>query len=263
MKGTTAAQKRAVAPFAFLVLTLALAACGGGENIGNSGPKVASLEGDRRDDGGFEYEPAVDVKLAPTKLHGDLARLLPKPALEKNSVKYGGWDSATASLSGEAPEEAMMPTVSATYRSMGYDIQTGGEGKDAAYAKQEYPQSCRLFMIKTPEGAAAQPVVDLILKNLEGKGFRAIDSLEWADGLKKTQTIIRYSRVDSQEEVDDVFVAYLKIVGDVVIFALESEAAAKLKGPGETHISRVSEAGYGSRLGGQLTFLVANRLLSP
>jgi hypothetical protein len=204
----------------------------------------------------------VDVKLAPTKLHGDLARLLPKEALVKESVTYGGWDAANSSLSGEAAEDAVMPTVFATYRSMGYDIETGKEGKEAV-AKQEYPQSCSLFLVKAPEAAAAQPIVEAIAANLKRQGFNEIDALEWADGLKKTQTILRFSRVDPGEKVDDVYVAYVKIIGDVVVFALENEAANKVQGPGETQISRVSESGYGSRLGGQLTFLVANRLLSP
>ena len=264
LKGTAAAPIPAVTGIAVCLLVVAVCAagCGGGNEPTNDGPQVASLEGDRRDDGGFEFEPAVDLKLAPTKLHGDLARLLPKPALEKNSVKYGGWDAANAALSAEGAEDAAMPAVAATYRSMGYDIETGKEGKDAV-ATQEYPQSCALFLIKAPEAAAAQPIADKIAENLLGKGFAQIDELEWADGFKKTQQILRYSRVDSHDKVDDVYVAYVKVIGDVVVFALENEAAAKLNGPGESQISRVSESGYGSRLGGQLTFLVANRLLSP
>ena len=108
----------------------------------------------------------------------------------------------------------------------------------------------------------SEMIIDILTTDYECANAQ-IDELEWADGFKKTQQILRYSRVDSHDKVDDVYVAYVKVIGDVVVFALENEAAAKLNGPGESQISRVSESGYGSRLGGQLTFLVANRLLSP
>ncbi|MCG3182593.1 MAG: hypothetical protein ICCCNLDF_00657 [Planctomycetes bacterium] len=245
----------------YWLFAVALVGCGGGDGNGNasSGPQLPSLQGERVED---NYEPAVDIKLAPTKLHGELASLLPKTALVKDSVKYGGWDAATAGLSGETPETALIPTVSATYRSMGYTVTSDTES-EAGAVKQEYPQTARFFLIKAPEAAAAQPIADGIRDNLLAKGFSEISELELALGYEKTEPVKRYSRVDPGTDVDDVYVAYVKVVNDVVLFALESEAAPKAPGPGGTQISRVESSGLGTRLGGQLTVLASDRLLSP
>ncbi len=245
----------------YWLFAVALVGCGGGDGNGNagSGPQLPSLKGERVED---TYEPAVDVKLAPTRLHGELAALLPKDALVKDSVKYGGWDAATAGLSGESPEDALIPTVSATYRSMGYTVTSDTDNNSSAM-KQEYPQSARFFLVKAPEAAAAQPIADGIRDNLLAKGFSEISELELALGYQKTQPVKRYSRVDPGAEVDDVYVAYVKVVNDIVLFALESEAAPKAPGPGGTQISRVESSGLGTRLGGQLTVLASHRLLNP
>ncbi|MCB9933924.1 MAG: hypothetical protein H6841_10935 [Planctomycetes bacterium] len=238
-----------------------IAACGSGDNSGNTtaGPQVPSLQGERVGD---VYEPAVDIKLAPTKLHGELAALLPKGALVKDSVIYGGWDAASATLSDETPESAAMPTVAASYRSMSHTITTDTENKASAI-KQEYPQTARFILIKAPEVAAAQPVADAIRDNLLAKGFHELSPLELVIGIANSQPVLRYSRVDSRTDIDDVYVAYIKVVNDVVLFALESEAAAKVPGPDGAQISRVEDSGLGTRLGGQLTVLAADRLLRP
>jgi hypothetical protein len=244
--------------------SLFIAACGGGDVApNNAGTQIPTLSGDRNSETDA-WVPVVDVSKAPTKTHGELAALIPdaKKALLKDSVKYGGWVPATSEYVTENAENAALPVVVADYRSTGYTITTDPNTEDGS-VKQEYIQTCRLFLIKAPEAAAAQPIADKIAENLTGKGFKSIAELEWADGVKKTQTILRYSRIDGQETVDDVYVAYVKIVGDIVIFALESEAAPKPTGPGDMQLSRVTESGLGSRVGGQLTFLVAEHLINP
>ena len=243
---------------------LLLAACGGGDVApNNAGTQIPTLSGDRNTDTDG-WVPVVDVSKAPTKTHGELAALIPdaKKALLKDSIKYGDWVPATSEYVTENAENATLPVVVADYRSTGYTITTDPNTEEGS-VKQEYIQTCRLFLIKAPEAAASQPIADKIAENLTAKGFKAIEELEWADGVKNTQRILRYSRIDPHDEVDDVFVAYVKIVGDIVIFALESEAAPKTTGPGDMQLSRVTDAGLGSRVGGQLTFLVANHLIDP
>jgi hypothetical protein len=245
-------------------LLFVLGGCGGGDAPANNGAaQIPSMKGDRTSTEDA-WVPAVDVSKAPTKEHGKLAGLVPNVdrALLKDSVKYGNWRADTSEFDPSDAINATLPTVGADYRSTGYTI-TADPNTEEGSVKQEYIQTCRLFLIKAPEGGAAQPIVDKIAANLTAKGFKGITELEWADGVDKTQTIQRYSRIDANNDVDDVYVAYIKIVGDIVIYALEAEAAPKTTGPGDLQLSRVTDAGLGSRVGGQLTFLVAEHLINP
>jgi hypothetical protein len=257
-------QRATLLTIGLCTLLFVLTACGGGDTpANNSAAQIPSMRGDRTsaDDA---WVPVVDVSKAPTKAHGELAALIPNvdKALQKDSVKYGNWHAATSEFDPGDAANATLPAVGADYRSTGYTI-TADPNTEEGSVKQEYIQTCRLFLIKAPEGVAAQPIVDKIAENLTAKGFKGISELEWADGVDKTQKILRYSRIDPNNDVDDVYVAYIKIVGDVVIYALEAEAAPKTTGPGDLQLSRVTDAGLGSRVGGQITFLVAEHLINP
>ena len=246
----------------YCLFAVALTACGSGNEAGNTAPKAASLEGDRNTDA-YKFEDAVDIKQAPTEAHGALAKLVPNPkqSLVKNSVVYGGWDAAECKFSTEAPENASLPVVAADYKSTGADIVTDTESKKGS-ATLTYPQQTKLIIIKAPEAAAAQPIADALIAQLEAKGFTELDDLEWTGGRNDNTPVSRMSRVTPQEETDDVFVAYIKVVGDVVFYALESEVAPKTPGPGGTQTARLNEAGRGTRMGALLLILALTRLQS-
>ncbi|MCB9893051.1 MAG: hypothetical protein H6839_01220 [Planctomycetes bacterium] len=240
---------------------MAVAACGGGNEPANTGPKAASLDGDRNDSA-FQFEDAVDVKQAPTTTHGALAKLLPKSALDKNSVKYGGWDAVACSFSTEAPENAALPVVAADYKSAGAKIVTDTESKCGS-AEIEYPQQVKLIFIRAPEAMAAQPIADALIAALDAKGFNELDDLYFTGGREDNEPIKRFGRVTPAEETDDVYVAYVKVVGDLVIYALESEVAPKLPGPGGAQMARLNEGGRGTRVGAQLIALALTRRQAP
>jgi hypothetical protein len=246
-------------------LVSVLASCGGGE-AANSGPQIPTLSGDRNTSD--EWAPEVDVSKAPTKVHGELAGLLPNPKkqgkagpLQKDSLKYGNWNPTTGEFSAEDAENATLPAVIADYISTGYTITTDPDSATGS-AEQEYIQSCRLFLIEAPDEMATQPIADAFIDNLKAKGFSERDELGFADGGKEPNTILRYARVDTGETSDEVFVAYIKITGKRVLFAIENETADKLKVPGATQLSRVDNAGIGTRVGGQLLVLILHRLAS-
>lgn len=253
----------AAVTFCFLLFALAAAGCGPADNIAeNAAPKAASLDGDRNTNA-YEFEDAVDVKTAPTETHGALAKLLPNPdkALVKNSVVYGGWDAMACKFSTEAPENASLPVVAADYRSAGAKIITDVESKTGS-AEIEYPQQAKLIIIKAPEAMAAQPIADNLIAALKAKSFSELDSLEFTGGREDNEPLIRLGRVTPGETTDDVYVAYIKVVGDVVIYALESEVAPQTPGPGGAQMDRLNEGGRGTRVGAHLIILALNRLQS-
>ena len=253
---------RAGITFAFCLFTFALAAagCGSGDNVAvNAGPQVASLEGDRND--GPIFEDAVDVKSAPSEAHGLLAKLLPKSALRKGSVEYGNWNAETAGYSTKDPGNAALPMIAADYRSTGFTIVTDTESETGS-ADQEYVQACKLIVIRAPEAIAAQPIADKIVAALKAKEFSPLDDMQFALGVEKTENITRMGLIVGQGETDDVYIAYVKVVGDLVIYALESEAAPAQPGPGDTQLSSLNEGGRGTRVGAQLISLVLMRLQS-
>jgi hypothetical protein len=242
------------------------AACGGGEPAANAGPQVPSLVGDRNTS--EIWVPEVDVSSAPTKIHGALASLLPNPRkagkqgpLVKDSLKYGNWDTASGAFIEADAVNATLPTVKADYVSTGYTITADPESSTRT-AEQEYLQACTLFLIEAPDELATQPIADAFIENLKAKGFSERDELGFADGGKTHNPIYRYARVDSGETEDQVIVAYVKVTGKRVLLAIESETADKMKVPGASQLSRVDNAGLGTRVGGQLLALILTRLAS-
>lgn len=251
--------------FAFFILSFALllAGCGGGNAPANnaSGPKAADLKGERSERTFNSSEPAIDVSNAPTDAHKNLASLLPtKAALDQNSVTYAGWDATQAAISDEDPAEAPIPAVYAEYHSAGYDTLRDKDGELEALSI-EYPQDCKLFLIRAPEPRAAEVVEENIRAKMIENGFARIDPIEFVSGQGDSVVIARYSRVDDAGDYDGVYVGYLKVFGDLVVYALETETPPKLD-TGESRISKVSEGGGGSRVGGRLISLLYYRLES-
>lgn len=242
---------------ALLLLPLAFAAsaCGGGGEADNGpvNPEAASLEGERRTDPLEDWTPAVDVSKAPTKTHGELAGYLPKDALKKDSVTYGGWYADAASFDDTDAENAMLPTVMADYHSAGFNIEKDSE--TGAKVEVTYPQRCKLFIIRAPEAAAAPVIADKIMNELKAKNFNEISSIIDTGGRNDNREIRRFSAVVENEDYDDVYVAYVLAVGDTVIYALETETAEKIELEGG-HITRVEEGGRGTRVGGMLISLI-------
>lgn len=246
--------------------SLLLCACGGGDETTNTGPQIPTLSGDRNTS--EAWVPEVDVSKAPTKVHGELAGLLPNPKkkgkagpLQKDTLKYGNWHPTTGEFTEADAENATLPAVIADYISTGYTITTDPDSTTGS-ADQEYVQTCRLYLIEAPDEMATQPIADAFIDNLKAKGFSERDELGFADGGKEPNTILRYARVDSGEASDEVFVAYIKITGRRVMFAIERETADKLKVPGASQLSRIDSAGIGTRVGGQLIVLILHRLAS-
>jgi hypothetical protein len=270
---------------ATVALSLLLAACGGGNEP--AAPQAASLEGDRASVTKIAYAPAVDLDKAPTEAHRKLARLLPKEALRKDTVSYGGWDAAKAGMSLEDAENAMLPGVAAEYLSTGYRILGDGEDK---VAKQDYPQNCSLYLIQAPEKLATEEIMRKISAKLNENGFSARDPLELAMGLTtrrqgdpnadvkvteandaggtspvirpgeaRTVAITRYVRIDHTGERDKVYIAYIYAVDDLVLYALEVENPPPVVGPDGSQLQRVTD-NRGSRVGGQLITQVLYRL---
>lgn len=237
--------------------SLLLSGCGGADNNAPAAPEAASLEGDRRSGPVEDWKPAVDVSNAPTKVHGALASLVPNPkkALVANSLKYGNWIADTASYELESPESATLPVVMADYFSSGFEIEKDPE--TGARVEISYPQRCKLFIVRAPDAAAAPVIADKIVVTLESKNFGEISSLEDAAGRASVRSIRRFSAIVPQDGHDDVYVAYLLVVGDTVIYAVESETAEKIELDDGSQLSRVDEGGgRGSRVGAMLISLI-------
>ncbi len=267
------------------VLGLLLVACGGGNEP--VAPKAASLEGDRTAPMKVQYAPAVDLDKAPTEAHRELARLLPKEALRKDTVAYGGWNSKGAAMDPTKAAETNMPSVAAEYLSTGYRILGDGEDK---VAKQDYPQNCSLFLIRAPDKYATEKFTRDIRKRLNSNGFSERDPLEFALGLTtrrqgdptadvkvteandaggtssvirpgeaRTVSITRYVRIDHSGDRDKVYIAYIYAVDDLVLYALEVENPPPVVGPEGAQLQRVTD-NRGSRVGAQLITQVLYRL---
>jgi hypothetical protein len=262
-----------------------LAACGGGNEP--AAPTAASLEGESAPVAKIEYAPAVDLDKAPTEAHRELARLLPKEALRKDTVAYGGWNSEGAAMDPTNAAETRMPSVAAEYLSTGYRILGDGEDK---VAKQDYPQNCTLILIRAPDKIAPEEITRKIRAKLTDNGFSARDPLEFAMGLTtrrqgdptadvqvtepndaggtssvirpgeaRTVSITRYVRIDHSGDRDKVYIAYVYAVDDLVLYALEVENPPPVVGPEGSQLQRVTD-NRGSRVGGQLITQVLHRL---
>lgn len=235
-----------------IVHCLLLAACGGGGNNAPSAPKETSLEGERTERRPIDDVPAIDLSKAPTDAHKRLAQLFSVPSLIRESLSYGGWDGQNADISMQDPTQAAMPVVSADYLSTGYKIMTGTD--DNKTATQDYPQSCKLVVIKAPDSVATGVIVANIYRKLEGVGFERRDPVELVMGKDKL-AMERFVRIDSEGDHDTVRIGYVATFGDIVAYALEKEEPPKVSGPGNTQIQRVTD-NRGSRLGAQLITMV-------
>lgn len=240
------------------LLALLAAACGGG-NTGNAAPEIPSLEGDRAPAGQSPAPVAIDLGQAPTEAHKRLAALLPMDSLKRDSVLYAAWNAAISNLSDEDPARAAMPAVSAEYRSAGFRIVDDGPKSNSRRAEVDYPQRCVLTLIATPEALAAETVAEKLRENLLAKGFEAQEPLAIAINTRIKPEIQRFGRVDSQGDADNVYIAYIKIVGSFVLYALEIETPPRLTGPGSEQIQRVIKGQRGSRVGAQLITLILER----
>jgi len=241
-----------------LAFCLVLAGCGGG-NSGNAAPEIPSLNGDREPAGQSTAPAAIDLGLAPTEAHKRLAALLPLDSLKRDSVLYAAWNGAISNLSDEDPARAAMPAVSAEYRSAGFRIVDDGPKANAKRAEMDYPQRCVLTLISTPEVLAAETVAEKLREHLLAKGFEVQEPLAIGINTRIKPEIQRFGRVDTQGDADNVYIAYVKVMGTTVLYALEIETPPKLTGPGSEQIQRVIKGQRGSRVGAQLITLILER----
>lgn len=258
----SAASRAGLWRFGALAVCFALSACGGGGGNNATGPVIADLGGERiRDD--LPALPAFDVSGAPTDAHRALAALLPLESLLRDSVVYGDWNAERAELSTADPARASLPVVSAEYQSAGFRVHSDDPRSNAMLATREYPQTCFLTLIRAPESLAAEAIARQLAQQVASpeKGFVAQDPL--AIGISKAgerPTIDRFLRIDQQGDVEKVYVAYIKAIGPVVVYALEVEYPPVLKGPDGKPIKRVLDGQRGSRVGGALITLVHHKL---
>jgi len=245
--------------FVHCLLLFAASACGGGGGGNNaSGPAIADLGGERVPDVGPAL-PAFDAAGAPTDAHRILAGLLPLEALQRDTVIYDGWSDATSNLSNEDPAKAALPVVTAEYHSAGFKLHS----EKPNTAEISYPQTCLLTLIRAPEPLAAGAIANNLRAALTStsKGFTEQGQL----ALGQTRTgelpkMDRYLRIDNVGDTDKVYVAYVMVIGSLVVYALEIETPPALKGPGGQQIKRVIDGQRGTRIGGQLASLVYWRL---
>jgi hypothetical protein len=240
--------------------SLLLAGCGGG---GNNGPEIAGLSGDRQGSEFGSLAAPEDLGPFPTEAHGALAALLPRgKELVKGSVKCSDWDQGTAQPFGDDPAKAALPTVQAMFQSEGYslvvDDKKSPRGKGRAEVKQA--QSATLILVRAPQVQAAEVVAERLRGHFEEKGLARQEPMLFGDG--KTiggLKIERYMRIDSGAEADSVYVAYMYIVGSVVVYAVETETPPPIKAADGTQAKRVLDGPMGARLGAQLVVQVLTR----
>jgi hypothetical protein len=249
-------------------------ACGSG-NVGQETIKVPTLDGARTATPVVNVTPTIDLSKAPTDAHRKLGKLLHPAALKKDSVSFASWDAGEAALSFEDAAEASLPVVSAEYLSGDYDV----EG-DSRVVKQVYPQSCTLFVIQAPEPAASEPIARAIREKLRGKGFTEREPLELVMGVRAPGTpqdaeAVRVSKVADDDKLslkmdrfthivpdaggDKVYVAYVCVIDDIVVYALELENPPALTSPDGKRITGITDDQRGSRLGAQLIVLLHHR----
>lgn len=244
-------------------LLIAVAACGGGGNNAANGPVIADLGGDRNPQ---EYEPrlpAFDASGAPTEAHRVLAGLVPVEALVKDSVVYGGWDTARAELVADNAKSAPLPALSAHYEAASFKLHREGAASNDLRAEIEYPQTCFLTLIRAPEAMAAEALAASLRDHLAGpeKGFAAQDPLAIGTTKEgKQPEISRMLRMDTHGDRDKVYVVYVMVIGSLVVYALEVEYPPALKGPGGEQIKRVLDGQRGSRVGARLVALIHHQL---
>lgn len=236
------------------------AACGGDTENTPDGPAPASLEGERVDRDNPAPRESALTREAPTDAHTALAALIPTSGMVRDSVAYVGWDGDNARPLED--HDSPIKAISVEYRSRGWTMYDEGAGKDGR-VEFDYPQQCRLVVIRAPEtGRAAEVIEENIIENLQSRGFTRINSLGYTVGMgaDKQVRVPRYARIDSQEELDIVYIAYVKVVNDIVIFALESEQPRSIEGEGDEKLAVVTEAGLGTRIGAQYLSLVYDRI---
>jgi hypothetical protein len=245
------------AALAAVALALVLGACSGG-NAPSNGPVVPDLSGDRKSADEL-LPPAVNLDDAPTPEHKGLARLLPADGLVRDSVRYQGWNADLADASEYEGAGAALPSVFAIYRSAGYKVVTDPETKEEGFT-QEYPQEVRLFLVRGPEAVATELLLMKAESKLQANGFTPQDPIHIALGRNNEPEIKRWIAIERGENADRVYVAYLKTVGDLLIYALEVEDAPKLTGPGDSQLPRVLDDQRGSRVGAQVIALILHAL---
>jgi type IV pilus biogenesis protein CpaD/CtpE len=240
--------------------------------------KVPTLDGARSPMPVVDVTPAVDLTGAPTDAHRALGKLLPPTALIAESLKFAGWDAGAAVLMMDDPASASLPVVYADYLSTGYEVMGDGEKRTV---KQKYPQNCNLYVIKAPEPAASEPIARAIREKLRGKGFTEREPLELVMGVRAPGTsqdaeAVRVSKVADDDKLslkmdrfthivpdaggDKVYVAYVCVIDDIVVYALELENPPALTSPDGTRITGITDDQRGSRLGAQLIVLLHHRM---
>jgi len=251
----------AICSASLVIAATLVVACGG--NSANSGPVAASLEGEQK-----EVPDDTPIPTAPTEVHGTLARLLPKAARLNDTISYCGWDAdhATAftdkDLGEGAVKKAPMPCVRARFSSTGYElIGVPGEKGDDSMMAQTYPQVCDFYLIETPAPDAALAVCRKINEQLTAQKFEKKDPLNIGSKLNQNPLLIdQFLRVDQGKEHDSAFVGYTLVIGNRVLYALETEIRKPAVGPGGETFRLPSNMQMGSRVGGQLILLVEDAI---
>lgn len=236
-----------------MLLVLVVSSCGGGNNAGIELPSVQS----NQPFGAIgPSTPAVDLSGAPTDAHRVIGKLLPGEALQKTSIQFGQWDAERAIL---APNDKAtgLPTISAEYQSTGYKLVSDGPKPSA---KQEYPQRCQLTVVAAPEALAAESIASKLRDVLLAKGFKEQTPYAIAVNTREKAEIVRFIRIDPFETRDDIYVAYVKVIGNNVVYAFEAESPPRQLGPDNKPIPRTLDDQRGTRMGAQLITLVYDRV---
>ena len=249
---------------ALCVPLLALAACGAASNP-PEGPTAAIIDGlgaggdnGRRTVGGNNLK--IKLPDAPTDEHKALGRLLPREALQLETVKYGGWNGEMSAFFADDPADAPMKAIAADYLSTGYELIESG-GKVGAH--QTYPQSAHLILVRAPDAVAAKLLARRTAAKLKEQLFAKRDDLNIAFSKSvDTVPIQRYLRIDDKGGKEVVYQAYLLVIGDLLCYALEREERRTLIGPNGLKIAMPGDGQSATRVGGQLLTLVQHAVSS-
>jgi hypothetical protein len=229
----------------------------------DDGPPTTTLDGERLPDSDPRVTTPtarperriIDVSDAPTEAHKALARLLPVEALVRDSVLYSAWDGQAADFSDADPARAPLPVVKAEYLAEEYRVV---DGPEAQPRKEEgEAQLVHLILIRCPDDQAAEVVARNVRTKLDGQGFDEGEPLLLASGdQEEPRNIRRFVYVDEGEEADLVYVGYVNVLGDMVVYALERTRVKPLRGREGNRLELPGGHLSGRRVGAQLATLV-------
>jgi len=258
----SAGAKGAIAALLVLACFAAPACSPGPDDEAETGPRTTTLDGDRLpENSGQSTEPPIDFSKAPTDAHRRLGQLLPTTALLRDSILYAGWDGNGADFADEAPEDAMLPVVTGRYGSSSFQHEVDESGTREVVTRDQ-PQFVDLFLIRCPDNMAAQVVARAIQQRVLRQGFDEREPAQLAGGGDRPPMISRFVATEEGEESDKVYVAYIKTVGDLVIYALQSQTTVPLvdRDGNRIRLTYDSEAGTGANVGAQVITLLLSRL---